>query len=62
MKSHMLLNITVKVMESCYARYYGYDVWTEKVKYVANETLPVRFKRLAEIVYGSFMNPRGPNK
>lgn len=60
MKSHMsIVNLTVKVMESCYARYYGYDVWTEKVKYVANDTLPVRFKRLAEWFTAHFMNYEG---
>lgn len=60
MKSHMaILNLTVKVLECCYARHYGPDVWMEKVKYSSNDTLQVRFKRLVEWFSAHFLNYEG---
>ncbi|EPO2721214.1 conjugative transfer system coupling protein TraD, partial [Escherichia coli] len=60
MKSHMsVVNLTIKVMECCFARHYGPDVWMEKVKYASNDTLQVRFKRLTEWFNAHFLNYEG---
>lgn len=62
MSQHAIVNLTVQVMECVYANYYGHDVWIEKVKYTANETLPNRFKRLYEWYTAHFMNYEGQEK